>query len=236
MRILLTRPREESEALAAALRTLGHDALIAPLMDVTIAEGPSLNLEPCQGVLATSANGVRALAQRTSRRDLTVYAVGPQTAEAARRAGFTVVRASDGDALALAEAVASWAMPDTGALLHAAGAETTGRLRQWLQAKGFAVTTEILYQAKRVEKLPQNAADALANDALDGVMLFSPRSARIFAELVTADGLASHCTKLACFCISAATATEAGSLPFASVKVAGAPNQDAILALISESP
>ena len=233
MRLLVTRPQEDADALAATLKQLGHSVLVAPLMDVHIHDGPALVLDGIQGALATSANGVRALAKRTARRDIPIYAVGPQTAEAARRAGFSFVRGAEGDAGQLVEAVASWAKPDKGALLHAAGAETAGRMRQALQAKGFAVTVEILYEAMPVAKLPENAERALSDNALDGVLLFSPRSAKTFAGLVCEAGLAESCARLACFCISAATAGTLRPLALARLEVAGAPNQEAMLALLS---
>ena len=95
----------------------------APLLTVQIFDGPKLALDGMQAILATSANGVRALAVRSDARDVPVFAVGPQTADAASQAGFIRVRNADGDAVALADAVSGWADPKAGALLHAAGAE-----------------------------------------------------------------------------------------------------------------
>src|SRR5262249_5942092 len=154
--------------------------------------GPPLPMDGYQAVLATSANGIRALARRTEKRDIPVYTVGPQTAEAARASGFTKVRSRESDAKALAEGVAEWVQPDKGPLLHAAGAETAGRLRQTLQARGFTVDSPVLYDAVPVAALPREAADALRSGTLDGILLFSPRSAKTFAALTDEAGLASH--------------------------------------------
>jgi uroporphyrinogen-III synthase len=233
MRLLITRPEEDAAALAATLNELGHSTLVAPLMEVRIFDGPPLILDGVQAVLATSANGVRAFARRSTRRDLPVYAVGPQTAEAASTCGFQFVYSAEGDAAKLAEAVAGWAKPEKGALLHAAGAETTGGMRQALQAKGFAVTVETLYEAAPAKKLPEKLKQALSGNALDGVLLFSPRSAKVFTNLVTKAGLGGACTGLSCYCISAATAAATGGLAFTRVSVAGAPNQEAMLALLT---
>lgn len=233
MRLLITRPKEDAVALAAALKALGHSALIAPLMELRIHEGPSLALDGVQAVIATSTNGVRALAERSERRDVEIYAVGPGTAEAARRLGFKRVRAAEGDATALIDEVVTWAKPDKGMLFHAAGAETAGRLQQGLQAHGFTVSANVLYEAAAVAKLPEAAEAALRNNELDGVLLFSPRSAKLFASLVGEAGATEFCARLACYCISAATAGALGGLSFAQVQVAGAPNQEAMLALLS---
>src|SRR5689334_10900844 len=129
MRLMVTRPRDDAEAFAEILRSRGHETVVAPLMQVHPIPGPSLSCDGVQGVLTTSANGVRSLAARTSRRDLTVYAVGPQTAEAARVAGFATVINSAGDSAQLVEMVAAKADPKGGTLMHAAGAETAGRVR-----------------------------------------------------------------------------------------------------------
>ncbi len=232
MRYLVTRPRDDAEAFAKALHARGHGAIVAPIMEVHVIAGEPIALEGVQAVLATSANGVRALAARTKRRDVTFYAVGPQTAEAARDAGFPIVISAEGDSAALVETVAREGDPAKGALLHAAGAETAGRLRQSLQARGFSVETAVLYEAVPVAKLPPEAEEALRNETVDGVFLFSPRSARVFATLVGDAGLAAQCAKLIACCISAATAEALNPLSFARVAVAGAPNQDAILDLV----
>lgn len=232
MRLLVTRPRDDAESFAGFLRARGHEAIVAPFMEVHFPPGPQLALEGVQAVLATSANGVRAFSLRTTRRDLTVYAVGPQTAEAARQAGFTVVISADGDSVALVEMVAREADPAKGILLHAAGAETAGRVSQSLQGRGFLVESAVLYEALPVAKLPAEAEGALRNTLADGVLLFSPRSAKTFVALVGEAGLASQCAALVAFCISAATAEALAPLTFARIVIAGTPNQDAILDLI----
>ena len=232
MRLLLTRPSEDADAFAALLRARGHVPVVAPTMEVRLHDGPEIALTNVQAVLATSANGIRALARRTKRRNIPVYAVGPQTAEAAKSAGFKIVHNSEGDSAALVEFVAERADPLKGALFHAAGAETAGRLRQGLQAKGFSVESEVLYDAVPLSALPDSAKQALQIGALDGVLLFSPRSAKTFATLTTEAELVGSCAALEAFCISAATAAALTPLTFARVAVAGVPNQEGMLALL----
>ena len=235
MRLLITRPREDAERFAKLVTARGHVAIIAPVTDVRFREGPVIALDGVQAVLATSANGMRALSRRTPRRDVTIYAVGPQTAKAARDAGFVSVESADGDAAALTRFIAARARPDRGKLFHAAGAETAGRVGETLSAAGFTVETEVLYEVAQVVSLPSVITHALRDGTLDGVLLFSPRSARIFASLVAAANLSSPCAKLTAFCISAATAAASAPLTFAHVAIASTPNQDAMLALLPDS-
>ncbi len=232
MRLLITRPREAAMSIAAALSARGHETLLAPVMEIRLREGAPLGLEDVQAILATSANGIRALARRSERRDLPVYAVGPQTSEAAKEAGYEFVHSADGDAAALAEKVAAELDPEGGMLLHAAGAETAGRLAETLKAMKFNVEREVLYDAVPFAELSDDALSALRNKQLDGVLLFSPRTAKIFCNLVARAGLEEACVPLTAFCISAATAAALGSLEFSRVAVAGDPNQEAMLGLL----
>lgn len=232
MRILLTRPKDDAEKIAALLTTHGHDVLVLPLLEIRFRDGPELSLDGVQAILATSANGVRALARRTKRRDLPIFAVGPQTAQAARGAGFAEIKSADGDGIALAKAVEKWTRPETGALFHARGAQSKTELAEMLTAAGFTVRSEILYEAAPMAQLPQDAVSALAAGALDAALFFSPRSARIFAEAVTAAGLADACRGLAALCISRATAAALAPLSFGAVKVAPHPDQAGLFALL----
>lgn len=232
MRVLVTRPVEDAERTAAELEARGHQAVIAPLLEIRFREGPQIVLDGVQAILATSANGIRALARRTARRDLPVFAVGPQTAKAARTLGFIAVRSADGDAARLAEAVAAWARPAAGALYHPSGAQTRGGLAERLMSAGFTVRSEALYEALLPEALPPTAAVALERGELEAVLLYSPRSARIFARLVGAAGLGRACGRLAALCISQAAADGLAPLEFRTVAVAARPDQHHLLALL----
>src|SRR3954470_13143694 len=133
MRILVTRPLEDGREIAARLAEHGHQPLLSPLLEPRFQDGPSLEdvLDGVHAVLATSANGVRALARRTARRDLSIFAVGPQTADEARAAGFSDVHSADGDAKALAEATRRWAPPHA-PLLHVCSEDAPGTLSDQL--------------------------------------------------------------------------------------------------------
>jgi len=230
MKILVTRPRADGEEIAARLAERGHQALLAPLLEPRFLEGPEPALDDVQAILATSANGIRALIRRTRRRDVPVFAVGPQTAEEASRADFTDVRSADGDAVALAEAAARWAKPEA-VLLHICGEDAPGTLAGTLAARGFAVRRAVLYGMAAAAELPPEARSALEEGRLDAVMFFSPKTARLFLTL--AEGL--PIAGLTAFCISPATAGALASGIFAQVRIADRPNQAAMLALVNRA-
>ncbi len=228
MRVLLTRPRPDAEETARLLTERNIETVIAPSIDISDVGGVTLDLEGVQAVLFTSANGVRAFARATGRRDLPVFAVGDATAQAALDSGFIQVTSAGGDVAALAALVQDHLDPTAGALLHAAGSAVAGDLAGDLANHGFAVRRRQLYQAQTVGVLPVDARNALEQGTVDAVLFYSPRTAAHFATLVAAAGLQSCCRQIVAGCLSAAVAEAAAALPFAEIRVAATPDQAAL--------
>jgi uroporphyrinogen-III synthase len=235
MRVLITRPEEDAERLAEELRVRGHEPIVSPLMTIHYLDGPEVSLQGIQAVVATSANGIRALMRRTANRDVSIFAVGPQTAAAARAAGFAQTRNAGGDAASLSNAIREWADPKAGPLLHVAGQERGGGLAQSLAEAGFSVEVQVLYAAIESEQFSPAALAALSARAVDAVMLFSPRSARLFVERIRRVGLQARCFEMVALCISKAVAGPLHGLPFRTIRVAHRPDQESMLALLDEA-
>jgi uroporphyrinogen-III synthase len=184
-------------------------------------------------LLATSANGIRAFAALNDRRDFPVYAVGDRTAEIARALGFAAVSSAEGDAPALARLVGESRRPADGTLLHAAGSARAGDLAGELRAAGFDVRSAVLYDARPVESLAPPVSAALASGGLDGVLLFSARTARHFAALLGRAGLTAAVARLAAYCLSQAVADALDGIRFRRVRVAAEPTRAALVAALS---
>lgn len=226
--VLVTRPEEDARAIADRLAEIGVDALIAPLFQVENIPGPPLDVETVQGFLVTSANGARALAARTARRDIPVYAVGDSTARAASGLGFESVTSAGGDVDDLARLVSETCAPGDGVLMHAAGSIVAGDLAEMLEPKGYKVWREMLYEAKAVERFPDAAQAALAAGRIDGVMLFSPRTARVFDVLAESAGLMDALRDVRLFALSE-NVTRASSAPWLETLIAPIPDRESLL-------
>ena len=232
MRVLITRPREDAEALAATLAARGVETLVEPLFEIVPLAAGDLDLAGIQAVLLTSANGARALARIGARRDLAILAVGAATAEAAGEAGFTRVEAAGGDVATLAGLCEARLDPAAGPLVHVSGSAVAGDLAGRLEAAGFAVRRAVLYAANPAKALSHGAVAALAGGAIGAVLLFSPRTARSFVRLAVEASLTAALGDMRALCLSAAVAGEAGAVAWREVAVAARPDQDALLALI----
>jgi len=233
-RLLLTRPAEDAAETARRLEGLGHQVLVTPLMLVDVLGGGPLDLAGVQALLVTSVNGLRAFMHRQSGRipDLPVFTVGDATAAAARAFGFRQVRSAGGDVNDLAALAASNLHPLGGTLLHPAASDLAGDLGFMLTRGGYAYRREIIYRAHLAEVLPAPAVQAIVTKSVDGVLLYSPRSADVFDRLVRTAGLRAACAHLAVYCLSANVARAAGD-PWREILIAAAPNEDSLLDLIA---
>lgn len=229
MRVLVTRPTEDAKNTAARLAQMGHSPLVSPLLEIKFRDGPELSFDNVQAIVATSANGVRALVRRTDRRDLPVFAVGAQTAATARAARFANVKNADGNSIVLADAIAKWAKPENGILFHAAGNETAGKLSERLREHGFQFRRDVLYDIEPVQSLSREALEAMRDGKLDAVLLYSPRSAENFARCVQQADLTEMCRALIAVCISEAAAKKIEALRLRKIKVAPRPSEAAML-------
>lgn len=232
MRVLVTRPEPDASRQAAKLVARGHEAVIAPLLAIETFHDAVLELGGAQALIVTSRNALRALAGRPEldeMRKLPLFAVGEATAKAAAELAFGGIRIGPGNAKDLAEQVAQSRDPAAGALVHLAGEELAFDLAAMLTAKGFAVCQPVLYRAVPVRELPAETLALLKAGALDGVILMSPRTARVFVALIQQVG--TELREFRCYCLSPAIADAARPLR-AVLRVAPAPREEDILALI----
>jgi uroporphyrinogen-III synthase len=231
MRILITRPIEDARPLADALEERGIAVLIEPLLEIRHLEDAEIDLTNVQALLFTSANGVRAFAALSPRRDLKVLTVGDGSADAARQAGFATVESAKGDVEALAALVVDRLKAEDGTLFHAAGTVTASDLKTRLEGLGYQVRRAQLYEAKIATALSTETRANLTLGGIDAVLLFSPRTAATFADLWRTAGSPSL-GRIHALCLSAAVAREIGSLGWAAVEIADRPDLPSMLALV----
>ncbi len=230
LHVLITRPRAQATSLAREVEAQGHTVLIEPLLTIEPISDVVLPLDGVQGVVLTSTNAVPALT--AAARCLPIFAVGTATAAAARRAGCNDVTEAEGDAASLARRLTERCRPSDGAFLHLSGAEIRGGLAEHLADAGFELRRQVVYRAVAAEALSSAARDALAQRAIDAVLLFSPRSAKILVQLVTKSGLATYMEDTVAICLSRAVVEPCRTLRWRSVRVADRPEWRALLELL----
>ena len=228
--VVITRPQDEAEPLAAALQTKGYATLVEPMLRIVEIRTAIPDLKPYDALAFTSANGVRFFAARSDERGLPVFAVGDKTAESLRAAGFADVRVATGDAEALGELIRSFA-PAVSRLLHVSGAATARDLTTLVDA-GQSVDRLVLYGAIAVDDVTPDLVTALYACTVGHVLFFSPRTAMVFGTLVEKLGLTEMICSCSALCLSPQVAAKVADLPWADVKVAAKPTALSLLSLL----
>jgi uroporphyrinogen-III synthase len=225
MKLIVTRPLDDAVRLAKHLEMRGHTAILAPLLEIVARSDARLPDGRYQSVCITSVNGLARTDLLAALRNLPLYCVGPQSASAARLHGFSEVRQRGGDVNGLASAIASELRAEAGPLLYLSGSKTSGDLAGKLSNLGFTVHRVVAYDAV---PLSLNLSAAQWKEA-DGVLLYSPRSAKLWVEAVAASGRAGA-NELVHFCLSA---NVAGNLPQNwRTRIASRPDEDHILSML----
>jgi uroporphyrinogen-III synthase len=228
MRLLITRPIEDADALALKLERLGHQVIVSPLVHIAPRADIAIPKDAYQLIALTSANAIRCLAgtrHLEALRHLPVFAVGPQSAWAARQTGFAEITEAGGDGKRLAQHIIDTVAAKAGPILYLSGLDTASDFSGRLERAGFGVRRIIVYEARAATALRPDAAKA------DGVLLYSPRSARLWLDLSQKHDIAAKA--MVHYCLST---NIAAILPDDFVKrIAAQPTEDSLVEIIGRA-
>jgi uroporphyrinogen-III synthase len=234
MRLLVTRPQPEAERSAALLRRRGHTALVAPLLRLQRLEHEPVAARQWAGVLATSANALRALddVELAALRPIPLLAVGDRTAEFARACGFAQVASASGNASALvAQAARDWTKSDA-PLIYLAAEDRAADISDALAMFGVTVHTVVIYRMAAEASFPAPVREALAAEAIDAVLHYSGRSAEVFLACARAANLLTGALAPPHLCLSPEIAARLLAAGASQTSAAAEPNEAALLRLI----
>lgn len=234
MQVLVTRPEAQGRRTAARLRALGHEPLVAPLLEIR-PTGTTPPPGAFRAAIVTSVNAVPALAAWLRRAPGPghgpVFAVGERTAERARMAGLESVEdcaGQGGDAAALVRRIRC-AVPAGSALLLAAGRDRKAEPAGSLLAHGYDVAVWEVYEAVMEAEIPPLLASALRTGSLEAALHYSRRSAETAVRLVAGAGLSEPFRALLHHALSADVAEPLRAAGAGRVKVAARPDEAALL-------
>ena len=220
----MTRPRAAAEKFVSGLPewiTAAFPPVYSPLMQIVPLDAAP-DLTGYRGLIFTSANGAAQAAQLFEDRSLPAWCVGPATTRAAQSLGWQAEMRGE-DAVSLTSSLLK--DPPSGPLLHLRGRHVVGDLAGSLNRGGLACEDLAIYDQQLLDLTPQ-AIDLLTGSGDVIVPLFSPRSARQFADTCP-DHAQPHL-----IVISQAVADTAKGLNFKSLRICDSPNSAAMAAEI----
>ncbi|NSL71096.1 uroporphyrinogen-III synthase [Hyphomicrobium sulfonivorans] len=236
MHILVTRPKTDAAALTAQLEALGHRVSADPLLQITPLPIAADALDGAKGLVVTSRNGLRALAQSpalAAALALPLIAVGPATARHAEEIGFKNITVGEGTALSILPLIEQIARTTGGPLTHVRGEVVAFDLAGALAARGVELSPVIAYRSDPAKEFLPTTRDLLFAGAIDAVILMSPRTGATFARLAKDGGVEEGARRAVMACISSAVAAALEPLAPLRVEVAQTPDVPALLTVIS---
>lgn len=232
MRMLVTRPEPDGQASVQRLAALGIEAIAAPLMSRQTLQASLPQAEGFAAMALTSANGLRALADRGVVEQflrLPVFAVGGRTALEARGMGFAEVTDAGGTLDELVTRLAYARLE--GPLFYPAGKHLTGDLAKALAPSGVMVVTARVYDMVPVERLPDVVLSGIESGDISAVLLYSRRTAELLIKALDGRLDRTQRSRIAMLCLSEAVAEPLMAAHFNRISLADYPSEEAMMAL-----
>ena len=234
MKILLTRPIEDSQRIANDLKELNIKSVISPLLEIHRKRDEEIDYKKYQSVLITSKNAAFGLCDSAIKKSLPIYCVGDATSSFIANLGFSNVISASGDVSDLIRLTAANLNPSNGPIVYLSGQHVRHNIKQELENLDFEVDVSVTYEAKEVKTFNADMLKSLEKKEITGVFLYSPRSARIFIDNMKRTKLTAVAQDLKVYCISLAVADELKELKWEKVLIAQKPDNAEMLALVME--
>jgi uroporphyrinogen-III synthase len=235
MRLLLTRAAEDAGRTRATLEAAGHVVSVSPVLDI-VATGAPWPSAMIDGAVATSGQAFRHLDHGPSleaQRLMPLFLVGARTGEEAVKRGFTGPQVVAPNATALAVTLAERSTRPR-RLAYLAGRDRKPDLEMALKVTGQDLEVVEVYAANALVALDPHVAQAIGSGSIDGILHFSRRSAALF--VAAAGERTADVARLAQFCLSEDVAGPLREAGCTDVRIAEAPNEAALLALLGKGP
>lgn len=217
-RIVVTRAPEQAKELVSRLQHLGADVLLLPLvkfadpLDWGEVDRALDSIEDYDWVFFTSQNAVQFFSRRCRERGIEpakipsrIAAVGPATADAARRENFSVThvaRQFRGAALAQElenEIGGKQILLPRSDVAHA-------NLPLAMRAAGGRVTEVVAFRTLGPDSAEKGTVDAIQSGQVDAILFFSPSAVHNLLCLVEPDRIRSSASRVRLAAIGPTTA------------------------------
>ncbi len=218
MKILITRPITEALELAEQLTDMGHEAIIAPLLEIHLVDNLDLDsFEQYNAIVISSKNAIKAIAN--ANKQLKLLIVGEQTAEFAKSLGFVNSVFAGENILELQEAIKSY-----NNLLYLSGENITTDLSH------LGIKRQVVYWAEPI--IANGLTEFVKLEQQKLCLFFSARTAQVFVDFITSHGLQSYCQNIIALSLSNKIQSSLEKLKFKTCQAADKPTSRDLIKLI----
>lgn len=238
--VIITRPSPGNEEIAKAIALRGWTPISAPLLNISFAplhrlslgEKVKISSASYQGVIVASRQaviGLCGLYPNALRSSVLIVAVGDQTAEDAKKAGFGHVKSAQGTATELVDLCRNILHPHQGEVLLASAEGAGLKIVDGLHKAGFKVFHLTLYTSQPVSVLPTSLKQAFRGEKTYAIMFFSALTATAFIKHLPPSLMGEQIPFITALAISKNVQKVLGEYPWKSIEIAARPTAHAMI-------
>jgi uroporphyrinogen-III synthase len=236
-RVLVTRPEPGLSRSAERLAALGWHPVLLPLTETrTLATEVAGEVTRLDAFAVSSANALRhadrGLLDRLA--NVSGFAVGARTADAAVEAGLAKPRVGPGDGEGLAAMIAG-ILPPRAQVAYLCGRVRSPGFEGALVAAGLVVVPIETYDTVEIPYGDQELTARLGGKALAAALVYSRRAAEALARVASRPAVEHLFEGTAFLCISQRALAPLSALGGSHGHVARAPTEEAMLALLGRA-
>ena len=220
---LLTRPISESLKLQQKLELIGINSEISPALEIkkNSFEINASTLESYQAIIISSKYTARYLKNIPD--NIPIYSIGGATTQSLEEQNLTVSATAEENSPSLYKLLKINSTATT-KFIHIGGENISDNFQKYILNSDLNVDHVSVYQAVAQKALSPKAINALKNNAISTVFLFSPRSGEIFESLCEREALTDRLKTITALCLASTVVKSLGKNKWQAIEIANHAN------------
>ena len=225
--LLVTRPKKDSIKIKAHLNKLGFNVYIEPMFSIKYLIA-KINVKDFDFIISTSQHSIIALSKITKNRDINIITVGNNTMNIAQELGFTSVKSLNGN---INDVISYIKNHNKANILYIRGKKVTYNIKKNFDYyKNFQEI--ILYNTIDRKYFSNRCYNALSQNKILGILLYSSRTAKILIELIKKHNIQDKIGDITIYAMSNKIADIAKTVCWKTIKVSDQCTNKSLLSLI----
>ena len=233
MKILLTRPINDSIITSRTLSKIGIETLIVPFLEISRANYQEFKISKSDYIMFTSKNAANFFKFEKQFKNNLVFSVGSETKNILQEKGFKNIINAD-ENLEKLLILTKKQLKKGDVIIHPTYESSNLKLRNFFLSIGCKYFAIKCYSSKMICRNSDKLILFMKNTKKGMIAFYSPLTARCFVNQIQKMNLIKYCNDKSFVVISEKVKEEVNKLGKLSIYVARKPNQKEMIELMKE--
>jgi len=230
---LVTRALPQAKETAEKLEKMGIKTLVEPCIRIQFNyQQESISFKKNTIIIVTSKNGAEAFAMACSNHNFRIITVGRKAQDFLCSKGFSQVIHSAKHMNDLLKYIKLNFVPREDEFIYFRARHVAKNLKSALPDHHFREV--ISYEAVAKTNFSKVLIELIKEGKINGLLLYSARTAKIFAELAEKAGISKFLDKMIIFCLSPSLVEVCRAIPHREIFTAATPTENSLLKLVKK--